>query len=74
MDTSELAPPVRSILDAAAGRTGDGPIAVKALSLSRALAAADRDGRRPVIAEVKPTSPTTTSASVGSDEAMTDGF
>jgi indole-3-glycerol phosphate synthase len=59
-DTLELAPAVRSILDAARRRdsTGGEPVAVEPRSLSRALAAAAGD-RRPVIAEVKPTSPTT---------------
>ena len=61
MDTSsELAPAVRSILEAAAGRgTPDRRVSVDARSLPDALAAAEADGRAPVIAEVKPTSPTT---------------
>ena len=56
-----LAPAVRSILDAARERaTPDrGPISVEARSFEAALAEAESDGRVPVIAEVKPTSPTT---------------
>ena len=61
MDTgSELAPPVRSILRAAEARaTPDERVDVQSRSLPDALAAAETDGRVPVIAEVKPTSPTT---------------
>jgi len=56
----ELAPAVRSILTAARERAGgDGRVSVDARSFSDALAAAEADGRVPVIAEVKPTSPTT---------------
>ncbi|OLZ41904.1 indole-3-glycerol phosphate synthase [Natrinema saccharevitans] len=56
---TELAPAVRSILEAARDRSGgDGVVDVDARSLPDALAAAEADGRVPVIAEVKPTSPT----------------
>jgi indole-3-glycerol phosphate synthase len=56
----ELAPAVRSILDAAHERAGGGErVSVDARSFSDALADAEADGRVPVIAEVKPTSPTT---------------
>lgn len=57
----DVAPPVRSILAAARTREGgDGPITVDSgQSLSSALDAAAEDGRTPVIAEIKPTSPTT---------------
>ena len=56
----ELAPAVRSILEAARGRSGgDERRSVTARSLPEAFAAAEADGRVPVIAEVKPTSPTT---------------
>ncbi|WP_435553106.1 indole-3-glycerol phosphate synthase [Natrinema sp. CGMCC1.2065] len=56
---TELAPAVRSILEAARGRSGgEGVVDVDARSLPDALAAAEADGRVPVIAEVKPTSPT----------------
>jgi indole-3-glycerol phosphate synthase len=79
MDTSsELAPAVRSILEAAAGRgTPDRRVSVDARSLPEALAAAEADGRAPVIAEVKPTSPTTdgerTDDPVELAERMVDG-
>jgi indole-3-glycerol phosphate synthase len=60
-ETTTLAPPVRSILEAARRRdpTVDGPLAVDSCSLSGALRTAAAEGRRPVVAEVKPTSPTT---------------
>jgi len=58
--TGEVAPAVQSILDAAADRPGgDERVSVSPRSLSAAFTAAERDGRVPVIAEVKPTSPTT---------------
>jgi indole-3-glycerol phosphate synthase len=59
MNTDGLAPPVPSILDAARDRTSDGRVAVDARALPGALSDAAGDGRRPLIAEVKPTSPTT---------------
>ncbi|MFB6157057.1 MAG: indole-3-glycerol phosphate synthase [Haloferacaceae archaeon] len=56
----ELAPAVRSILASARERGGEGGrVRVEARSLPEAFAAAEADGRVPVIAEVKPTSPTT---------------
>ncbi|GAB6878881.1 indole-3-glycerol phosphate synthase [Halorubrum gandharaense] len=60
-DPNELAPAVRSILDAAASRSGGdgGRVAVDPRDLKAAFARAEADGRVPVIAEVKPTSPTT---------------
>src|SRR6056297_471667 len=56
-----VAPAVRSILDAARERPGeDERVSVDdARSLPAAFTAAEADGRVPVIAEVKPTSPTT---------------
>jgi len=60
-ENDALAPAVRSILRAAEGR-GDpdaGRLSVDARSFPDALAAAETDGRVPVVAEVKPTSPTT---------------
>ncbi|WP_313691177.1 indole-3-glycerol phosphate synthase [Halorarum halobium] len=55
-----LAPAVRSILATAAERSGGNErLAVEARPLEDAFAAAEADGRVPVIAEVKPTSPTT---------------
>jgi len=79
MDTSsELAPAVRSILEAAEARSApDGRVSVDARSLPAALSAAEADGRAPVIAEVKPTSPTTdgerTDDPVELAEKMVDG-
>ncbi|MFW6436565.1 MAG: indole-3-glycerol phosphate synthase [Halococcoides sp.] len=56
----DIDPAVRSILDAARERTVEADrVAVEPRSLPDALAAARADGRAPVIAEVKPTSPTT---------------
>lgn len=56
----DVAPAVRSILDAAHDRTTPGErLSVDGQSLSEALAATDAAGGTPVIAEVKPTSPTT---------------
>ncbi len=62
MDANDekLAPEVRSILDDARDRPGgDARVAVDARSFPDAVAAAETDGRVPVVAEVKPTSPTT---------------
>lgn len=86
MDTTNegFAPAVRSILAAAAERPGSDErsgggerLAVDARSLPEALADAEADGRVPVIAEVKPTSPTTdgtrTDDPVELAEAMVDG-
>ena len=68
-DPDELAPAVRSILSAARDRAKAGPetgaepdqrgVDVDPRDLSAALDAAAADGRVPLIAEVKPTSPTT---------------
>lgn len=59
--TNEMAPAVRSILDAARERPGGGSrVSVDdARDLPAAFAAAEAEGRNPVVAEVKPTSPTT---------------
>jgi indole-3-glycerol phosphate synthase len=60
MVNETLAPAVRSILAAARDRPGGHErLSVEARSLPAALSAAEADGRVPVIAEVKPTSPTT---------------
>ncbi|WP_135663756.1 indole-3-glycerol phosphate synthase [Halorhabdus rudnickae] len=61
MDASEeVAPEVRSIIDAARERGGaDGQVQARPRSLPEAFARAEDDGRVPTIAEVKPTSPTT---------------
>ncbi|QSW97958.1 indole-3-glycerol phosphate synthase [Haloterrigena alkaliphila] len=56
---TDLAPAVESILEAARERTGgDEVVDVDARSLPDAIAQAEADDRVPVIAEVKPTSPT----------------
>ena len=56
---TELAPAVESILEAARERAGgDEVVDVDARSLPDAIARTEADGRVPVIAEVKPTSPT----------------
>jgi indole-3-glycerol phosphate synthase len=56
----EMAPAVRSILELARERTGGGSrLSVDARSFPDAVAAAESEGRVPVVAEVKPTSPTT---------------
>lgn len=58
-DSVGLAPPVESILASAASRQGpDERVTVESRSLGEAFQAARSDGRVPVIAEVKPTSPT----------------
>lgn len=62
MDATDgkIAPAVRSILDAAAERPGgEKRVSVDARSFPEAVARAEREGRVPVVAEVKPTSPTT---------------
>ena len=61
MDGTEgLAPAVRSILEQARERGGGAErLAVEAQSLPAAFERAEREGRVPLIAEVKPTSPTT---------------
>ncbi|MFC7177133.1 indole-3-glycerol phosphate synthase [Halosegnis marinus] len=60
MNTDGIAPEVRSILDAARSRGGGGDrLSVDPRSLADAFAAAEADGRVPLVAEVKPTSPTT---------------
>jgi indole-3-glycerol phosphate synthase len=59
-DEEKLAPAVRDILRAAREREGGGArLSVSPRSLPEALAAAEESGRVPIIAEVKPTSPTT---------------
>ncbi|WP_144920493.1 indole-3-glycerol phosphate synthase [Halorubrum salsamenti] len=61
-DQTELAPAVRSILSAVRDRAVEGrsgEVAVDPRDLRAAFDRAETDGRVPVIAEVKPTSPTT---------------
>ncbi|QRV16196.1 indole-3-glycerol-phosphate synthase [Haloterrigena salifodinae] len=75
---TDLAPAVESILEAARERPGgDEVVDVDARSLPDAVARAEADGRVPVIAEVKPTSPTADGTRdddpVELAEAMVDG-
>ncbi|MFW5963838.1 MAG: indole-3-glycerol phosphate synthase [Natronomonas sp.] len=79
MHTSdELAPAVRSILEAAEERPGsEKRLSVDPRSLPAAIEAAAADGRAPILAEVKPTSPTTDGERADDPvelaEAMVDG-
>lgn len=58
--SGDIDPAVASILEAARDRpSGVQRLSADARSLPAALARAERDGRVPVIAEIKPTSPTT---------------
>ncbi|WP_247729413.1 indole-3-glycerol phosphate synthase [Halovivax limisalsi] len=61
MTDSNVAPAVRSILETARNRTPptDDSVSVTPRSLPDAITSADADGRVPIVAEVKPTSPTT---------------
>jgi len=61
-ETEGLAPAIHSILDAARSRErgGEGRVSVDARSFPDAVAETEAAGRVPIIAEVKPTSPTTT--------------
>lgn len=61
-NANELAPAVRSILSAAKDRAAEGRsgrVAVEPRDLRAAFDDAESDGRTPIIAEIKPTSPTT---------------
>lgn len=76
--TASVAPEVESILAAAAERAGgDRRLSVEPASLPAAFAQAESAGRVPIIAEVKPTSPTTEGEStddpVAVAEAMVEG-
>jgi indole-3-glycerol phosphate synthase len=71
MNTDVAHPAVRSILDRATERPGgDEQLSVEARSLSDAIATVDADGRVPVIAEVKPTSPTAEGTREGDPAAL----
>lgn len=78
-DTAEeLAPAVQEILASATDRSGgESRVSVDPRSLPEAFEAAEADGRVPVIAEVKPTSPTTEGTNEGDPvdlaKAMVDG-
>jgi indole-3-glycerol phosphate synthase len=76
--SEEVAPAVRSILASARERAGgDERVTVTARSLPEAFERASDDGRVPLIAEVKPTSPTTdgerTDDPVGLAQGMAEG-
>jgi len=74
-DDGRMAPAVRSILEAARERGGGGDrVAADPRSLSDAFDAAAADGRVPVIAEVKPTSPTTDGVREDDPVALAEGM
>lgn len=80
MDDTEatLAPAVREILNAARTRSGGAErLSVEARSLPAAFESAESNGRVPILAEVKPTSPTTDGTNDGDPvalaKAMVDG-
>ncbi|SFR48918.1 indole-3-glycerol phosphate synthase [Halorubrum sodomense] len=76
-DPDELAPAVRSILSAARERADAGSgesVSVASRDLSAAFERAETDGRVPVIAEVKPTSPTTDGARDDDPVALAEGM
>jgi indole-3-glycerol phosphate synthase len=73
----DLAPAVQSILATARERGGGERVSVDARSFPAALERAEREGRVPLVAEVKPTSPTTDGEydldPVETAEAMVEG-
>ncbi|MFW6317113.1 MAG: indole-3-glycerol-phosphate synthase, partial [Halorubrum sp.] len=76
-DTTELAPAVRSILSAARKRASEGRsgrVDVDPRDLRAAFDRAEADGRVPVIAEVKPTSPTTDGTREDDPVALAEGM
>jgi len=76
-DQTELAPAVRSILSAARDRAAEGrsgEVAVEPRDLRAAFDRAEADGRVPVIAEVKPTSPTTEGTREDDPVALAEGM
>ncbi|WP_128905171.1 indole-3-glycerol phosphate synthase [Halorubrum amylolyticum] len=76
-DQTELAPAVRSILSAARDRAAEGrpgEVAVDPRDLRAAFDRAEADGRVPVIAEVKPTSPTTEGTRADDPIALAEGM
>jgi len=60
-ETAEVAPAVQSILSSARERSpaSAGPVSVEARSLEAAFESAEATGQAPLVAEIKPTSPTT---------------
>ncbi|WP_144798772.1 indole-3-glycerol phosphate synthase [Halorubrum depositum] len=76
-DPTELAPAVRSILSAARDRAAEGRtdrVDVDPRDLRAAFDRAEADGRVPVVAEVKPTSPTTDGTRDGDPVALAEGM
>jgi len=76
-DTTELAPAVRSILSAARDRAAEGRtdrVDVDPRDLRAAFDRAEADGRVPLIAEIKPTSPTTDGSREDDPVALAEGM
>lgn len=76
-DTTELAPAVRSILSAARDRAAEGRtgrVDVDPRDLRAAFDRAEADGRVPVVAEIKPTSPTTDGTRDDDPVALAEGM
>ena len=76
-DTTELAPAVRSILSAARDRAAEGRtgrVDVEPRDLRAAFDEAEADGRVPVVAEIKPTSPTTDGTRDDDPVALAEGM
>jgi len=72
---AEMAPAVKSILEAAHERSGpERTLSVEARSLENALQAAEEGGRTPLIAEIKPTSPTTEGTHDGDPVALAEAM
>ena len=76
-DATELAPAVRSILSAARDRAAEGRtdrVEVDPRDLRAAFDRAEADGRVPVVAEIKPTSPTTDGTRDDDPVALAEGM
>jgi indole-3-glycerol phosphate synthase len=76
-DASELAPAVRSILAAARDRAAEGRtdrVDVDPRDLRAAFDRAAADGRVPIVAEIKPTSPTTDGTRADDPVALAEGM
>jgi indole-3-glycerol phosphate synthase len=76
-DATELAPAVRSILSAARDRAAEGRtgrVDVDPRDLRAAFDRAEADGRVPVVAEIKPTSPTTDGTRDDDPVALAEGM
>lgn len=76
-DVTELAPAVRSILSAARDRAAEGRtdrVDVDPRDLRAAFDRAEADGRVPVVAEIKPTSPTTAGTRDDDPVALAEGM